>query len=50
MRISVIGRFVFAALCLALVLTVSAPPQLLLFGAIDVAGALWTSRGLRKAA
>lgn len=50
MRISVIGRFVFAALCLALVLTVSAPPQLLLFGAIDIAGALWTSRGLRGAA
>jgi hypothetical protein len=39
-----------AALCLALVLAVSAPMQLLLFGAVDVAGALWTSHGLRKPA
>lgn len=49
MRVSVIGRFVFAALCVALVLAVSAPLQLLLFGAVDIAGALWTSRGLRSA-
>jgi hypothetical protein len=49
MRVSVIGRVVFAALCLGLVLTVSAPPQLLLFGAIDAAAAIWTSRGLRMA-
>jgi hypothetical protein len=48
MRVSVFGRFAFAALCLALVLAASAPVQLLLFGAVDIAGALWTSHGLRK--
>ncbi len=50
MRVTVFGRFVFAALCLALVLAVSAPWQLLLFGVVDIAGALWTSHGLRKPA
>lgn len=48
MRVSAIGRCVFAALCLGLVLWASAPPQLLLFGAIDVAAAIWTAAGLRK--
>jgi hypothetical protein len=49
MRASVTGRLVFAALCLALVVWVSAPPQLLVFGAVDLVAALWTLHGLRRA-
>lgn len=47
-RASVPGRFAFATLCTLLVLFFSAPPQLLLFGAIDAAGALWTALALRR--
>jgi hypothetical protein len=48
-RASVPGRFTFATLCTLLVLFFSAPAQLLLFGAIDAAGALWTAMALRRA-
>lgn len=44
---SVYGRFAFCAGCVGLVVLVSAPWQLLLFGAVDVAGALWTFFALR---
>lgn len=49
-RASIHGRFVFAATIVLLVAVFAAPVQILLFAAIDVAGALWTARGLRKAA
>lgn len=46
-RWTVWGRpFAFAAF-LALVVLGLAPPVLILFGAIDLAGALWTARALR---
>ena len=47
-RASVTGRFLFAALCVGLVVGVAAPWQLLLFGVVDVLGALWTSAALRR--
>lgn len=47
-RASVTGRFVFAALCVGLVVIMAAPWQLLLFGVVDVLGALWTIAALRK--
>ena len=47
-RASVTGRFVFAALCVGLVVFMAAPWQLLLFGVVDVLGALWTIAALRK--
>lgn len=47
-RASVTGRFVFAVLCGGLVVIMTAPWQLLLFGAVDVLGALWTASALRK--
>lgn len=43
---SVRGRFLFAALVLLLVLAYGAPWQLLLFGSMDVLGALWTRHAL----
>ncbi|MBL8329088.1 MAG: hypothetical protein JNJ71_09575 [Rubrivivax sp.] len=43
---SVLGRLGFAALCVLLVAAFGAPWQLLLFGVIDVAGALWTRHAL----
>lgn len=47
---SVYGRFMFCAGCIGLVFLVSAPWQLLTFGAVDVAGALWTFAALRHEA
>lgn len=47
-KASVVGRFLFAALCLGLVVGAAAPWQLLLFGVLDVLGALWTAAALRK--
>jgi hypothetical protein len=47
-RASVPGRLGFATLCTLLVVFYSAPPQLLLFGAVDTAGALWTALALRS--
>jgi hypothetical protein len=47
-RASVTGRFIFAALCLGLVVVIAAPWQLLIFGAADALGALWTLVALRK--
>lgn len=49
-RASVGGRFLFAGLCLGLVVMRAAPPQLLLFAAVDVAAAQWTRLALRKLA
>lgn len=48
-RATITGRIVFCALCVGLILLASAPPQLLLFGAIDVVAAIWTWRALRPA-
>lgn len=47
-RATVRGRMLFAVLCVGLVVAFQAPVQLLLFGAIDVAGALWTRHALRR--
>jgi hypothetical protein len=47
---SVKGRLLFTALCVLLIVAFGAPWQLLLFGAVDVAGAAWTWRGLRMPA
>lgn len=47
-RATVRGRPLFAALCVVLILAFQAPPQLLVFAAIDLAGAAWTWRALRK--
>jgi hypothetical protein len=44
------GRIVFAALIALLVARFAAPVQMLLFAAIDLAGAAWTAHGLRAAA
>jgi hypothetical protein len=41
---------VFAATTVLLIAAFSAPMQLLLFAAIDLAGAAWTAFGLRKVA
>ena len=45
-RASVHGRFLFAGLTVLLVVAFGAPWQLLLFGAMDVLGALWTRYAL----
>ena len=47
---SVNGRLAFCAMMAGLVLTGAGPWMLLLFGAVDVAGALWTWAALRGAA
>lgn len=47
-RATLWGRPLFAALCGALVLADLAPWQLLVFGAVDLAGAGWTALALRK--
>ena len=47
-RATVRGRPLFAALCVFLILAFQAPPQLLIFAAIDLAGAAWTWRALRN--
>lgn len=49
-RATIPGRIVFAATAVLLIAAFSAPKQLLLFAAIDLAGAAWTALGLRKAA
>ena len=49
-RATIPGRLVFAATTVLLIVAFSAPIQLLLFAAIDLAGAAWTALGLRKAA
>jgi hypothetical protein len=49
-RASIHGRIFFAAIIVLLIAAYSAPIQMLLFVAIDLAGAVWTARGLRKAA
>lgn len=43
------GRVLFAILCAVLIAAFNAPVQLLIFGAMDVAGAAWTWQALRKA-
>jgi hypothetical protein len=45
-KASVLGRGLFAALAVLLVVMGQAPAQLLLFAAMDVAGALWTRHAL----
>ncbi|HJW50401.1 MAG TPA: hypothetical protein VJ501_00190 [Burkholderiaceae bacterium] len=47
---SIVGRLAFCAMMAGLVLTGAGPWMLLLFGAVDVAGALWTWVALRGAA
>ena len=49
-RASIHGRIIFAATVVLLITVFSAPKQMLLFAAIDLAGAAWTARGLRKVA
>ena len=49
-RASVRGRILFAAIVVLLVALYAAPVKILLFAAIDVAGAVWTAYGLRKTA
>jgi hypothetical protein len=45
---SVYGRFLFCAGCVGLFLFADAPWQLLIFGAIDLAGAAWTKWALGR--
>ena len=47
-KASVTGRILFAALCVGLVVGAGAPWQLLLFGVVDVLGAVWTASALRN--
>ena len=47
---SIVGRMAFCAMMAVLVFTGAGPWMLLLFGAVDVAGALWTRAALRAAA
>jgi len=47
---SIRGRILFAAVVVLLIAAFSAPMQLLLFAAIDLAGAAWTFQSLRKSA
>lgn len=49
-RATIPGRLLFVATMVLLIAIYSAPLQLLLFAAIDLAGAAWTWVGLRKAA
>ncbi len=49
MRATVPGRLAFAALCGLLILAFAAPWQLVVFAALDLAGAAWTWRALRGA-
>jgi len=49
-RASVHGRIGLAATLVLLIAAFSAPVQLLLFAAVDLAGATWTALGFRKAA
>ncbi|MFO1249736.1 MAG: hypothetical protein U1E77_12965 [Inhella sp.] len=46
-RATLWGRALFALACLGLVLAANAPWTLLLFGALDLAGAAWTAGALR---
>ncbi len=48
-RATISGRIMFAATIVLLIAAFSAPMQLLLFAAIDLAGAAWTAVGLRQA-
>lgn len=47
-RATINGRVLFAVLCAILIAAFQAPLQLLVFGAVDIAGAVWTWRGMRK--
>ncbi|WP_338844694.1 hypothetical protein V8J88_13700 [Massilia sp. W12] len=47
-RASVVGRTLFFVMCGLLITFWQAPWQLILFGAVDLAGALWTARALRR--
>lgn len=49
-RASIRGRIVFAAVVVLLIAAFSAPVQLIVFAAIDLAGAAWTFEGLRRSA
>lgn len=49
-RATIPGRLIFVATMVLLITAFGAPKQLLLFAAIDLAGAAWTYIGLRKAA
>lgn len=49
-RASIAGRLLFCAACLGLVLLAGAPAQLMMFGAVDLLGALWTGWALRRPA
>lgn len=42
------GRMLFAGLCILLIVSFSAPLQLLLFALVDIAGAAWTAAAMRK--
>lgn len=46
-RATVIGRPMFALLCLGLVVFAGSPWQLIIFGLADLAGAVWTAVALR---
>ena len=49
-RASIRGRLLFAVIVVLLIAAFSAPLQMLLFAAIDLAGAAWTFQGLRRSA
>jgi hypothetical protein len=46
---SIVGRILFAAIVVLLIVAFSAPVQILLFAGIDLAGAAWTALCLRQA-
>ena len=45
---SIVGRMLFCAACVGIVMLAGAPWMLILFGIIDVAGAAWTFAALRN--
>lgn len=47
-RATLVGRPLFCALCLGLVIFAAAPLPLLLFGLVDLLGAAWTALALRS--
>lgn len=47
---TIVGRLLFCALCILLVLWAAAPLQLVLFGLVDATTAAWTAYALRAEA
>lgn len=46
-KATIVGRLLFFVLCALLVLMAAAPPQLMIFGVVDLLAAVWTAYALR---